>query len=687
MTIREGTRVIGITEWVAKSRVAGVRPLFEDNGDGWREADTNDYPPKGQVFWPRSFSERKGLVIGFKLTEGTGEDKFCVSEPEHAHLVADYRDRHYAAALADLARKRIPAPDPSDLDPQAYVLCADDILLGPLKVQRVDELNAILGPQNLDRVQYRRGEPGLLTLPDGSIYCLPKSPADGYLDCRPDSDVLKTALREASGIAREAGLAIPEHLASKKLIEAAVDTFVVTDDSSEVVRERLKRAALIFEDGTPTHIDAQGIVDEVLALPQSRESLRIAREAAGTEAADRARAQVAAELAAEREEIADLQSRRAKLEGEALEFQQQLDSMESVVVDRVEGAVQDATELLAESVLLRAMGVGSGGARSRGHRTVVEAAFPRSARRVTVSASAAFRNATATTSHPEGVFRRIHSALLADLVPVLTGAGGLSAIIAYARVACSDRLAMLPITHDFLHPVDLLGVRAGDPETPRMHANLLQAACAESRERPGLVVLESFNRAPTESYLVPWIATKDRTINVPPSVRDVIGAELVGCSGLLIAATDIVGSTTAPISPDLWSLAVAIDVPEPVEFTTSATAPSAVDFVKCPEDFDTEPIDVFIKEARQALNEFWPIDEGVLSAAWDFAAQSMLVGSELEARQSVVECSLVPALACSLSGPDLESAIDAIFDWAGPSTGHDRASLHRLAQRLRRRFQ
>lgn len=686
MTKRDGTRVIGITEWVAKSsRVAGVKPLCEKLSDGWFEANTDDFTPRGQVFWPRSFSEHKGLVIGFTLTEGNGQDDFCVSEPTHAHLVLDYRSQHYAAALDKVSKTGIPAPDASDPDPVVYVLCAQEILLGPLRVQRVNELHAALAKnQNFDRVPYRRDDPDTVVVPDGRMFCLSESQPTGYLDCRSDSDVLKTALRDA---ARIVPADAPDHLSTKRLIDATVDAFVVNGLDDELAYERLRRAAHIFDGHAPVHVDARTIVDEVLALPQSKESLRVARELAETQAAAAARDRIETELADKREEIERLQSRRTELEQENSQFQQQLDSMEGAVVDRVEGAVQDATDLLSESVLLRAIGVGSVAPPQRARHAVVDHAFPRRSGPVKTVATGAFRNASAASAHPELTFRRIHSALLAGLVPVLTGSGGMSALAAYAHVACAGRMAMLPVTHDLLHPVDLLGVRATDPETPRMHTNLLQVASSEAKEHPGLLVLESFNRAPTESYLVPWISAKNRTINAPASVRQFVGVDSVDCRGLFIAATDIAGSTTAPISPDLWGLAVAIDVPEPADFDAGAAALSAMEFATLPSDFDSELIDLFIKEARQALEGFWPIDEGVLSAAWNFAAHSSTIGSPGEVRRSVIECSLVPTLASSLTVPGLASAIDAIVDWAGPRSGVDRPTLNRLARRLQRRFQ
>nr|KOY48934.1 hypothetical protein ISGA_13445 [Gordonia sp. NB41Y] len=104
------------------------------------------------------------------------------------------------------------------------------------------------------------------------------------------------------------------------------------------------------------------------------------------------------------------------------------------------------------------------------------------------------------------VLLRIHGAARAGLVPVLTGNGAASALAVYAMVACGGRLATLPVAHDFLHPVDLLGVRSSNPAMTRLHSGILLGAnAAVSKSGPGMLVLESVNQAPTESYLLPWL--------------------------------------------------------------------------------------------------------------------------------------------------------------------------------------
>lgn len=346
----------------------------------------------------------------------------------------------------------------------------------------------------------------------------------------------------------------------------------------------------------------------------------------------------------------------------------------------------DSSELLAESVLLRAVGIGVGSAAADPAPGLAKVdPFPEASANPPVAQFSALTAAAAEFRAQPEVLLQIHAAMMAGLLPVLTGPGAMSALHLYARIAYDGRYAELPVAHDFLHPVDLLGVHAHDPERPRSHGNFLAAVRhAVQSDQPGLVVLESFNRGPTESYLLPWLKNPLRQIPVPAAARVILGNDPVSRGeGLILAATSMSGSTTAPISADIWSYTAVIDVPSPL---SPRAAQQSAGLLKTP------PLTPGLKAGNGVLDiladeikTHWSIDLGVLGAATRLAQ----AGSQLpavEPRRMIAECILLPPLSTTLHGPHLQSAVDSLAQWVEGPSDENALSLGQLAQRLQRTF-
>ncbi len=162
-----------------------------------------------------------------------------------------------------------------------------------------------------------------------------------------------------------------------------------------------------------------------------------------------------------------LEKTQRELESAKNDLSRQLESIENSVADRIAELVDDASDLLSESVILRAVGVGSS-ATSTQPKQIYTAIDPFSGRssltpREKTSVSKLLRAAGEAFGIDATVLNRIHAAVRAGLLPVLTGNGGPAALSAYATAVCSGRITSMPVGHDFLHPVDLLGLRAANP--------------------------------------------------------------------------------------------------------------------------------------------------------------------------------------------------------------------------------
>ncbi|AKE89966.1 hypothetical protein AAI421_08995 [Rhodococcus aetherivorans] len=711
MAIIPGTWVIGKVDFRTE-QFAVVAPVYENDGTGWRPADPNDYPTRGRIFWwnPR-IDVRSGSVIGFELAEGRGEpDRFQVTNADYLCPVFDYRALPYDEALERLTTGNLRVSDEIAAGKDVFVRCKDDLLLGPL-APKVGREHFFVPPDSLrlERVPYRENEDAVFSLSDGRCYCAPTSPVTGHLDCRPDAAVLRTAIRDAVTIAEKSSTGIPDFFATKALMQSAADLLREGErlDDRQYKYDRIVRALKICTDSDEVRTLAEEVAELLLDHPSIKARIDSVSAKRIDNAVAAARTQVAKDIEKERADLALLRDQHSTIEAEIAEkraeldrakrelgkatasLSQQLESLENSVTDRVAGLVDDATDLLTESVLLRALGVGS--APSDGPvRPPYSTADPFSGRRARsapeeVPPTQVLHAAAESVGVNPTVLVRVHAAFRAGLIPIMTGNGGLAALSAYATFACGLRLARLPIAHDFLHPVDLLGIRASNPGTTRMHTGLLLGADAGVREGgAGVLVLESFNQAPTESYLMPWLQAPDRTIAVPDVAQSLLGVlHVTPDPDLLVAATATAGTTTAPLSPDIWGFAVAIDVPSAVPGSSPRVRPTVLERTPLPS---SPRIEKMIAEMETALSSYCEVDDGVVGSARRLASGLAGFQSDGGTLSSIVECVLIPALASSLSGSDLAAGVDTAAKFDGSKSPDRRRALHHLARRLQRRF-
>lgn len=712
MAVISGTRVVGQVDF-RNDRFAVVTPVHDDNGTGWKAADPEHYPTRGKVFWWQPWPDvHTGSVVLFELVEGKGEpDHFAVSKAEFLCPVLDYGLFSYDEAIERLTTDRQEISEEIRAGKDVYAWCRDELLVGPL-TPKIDGARFFVPPDSvrLERVPYREEESAIFSMPNGRYYCAPTSPVTGHLDCRSDAEVLRTAVRDAVAVAEKSSIGVPGFLATKALMQKAADALREGDrlDDRQYKLDRITRALKICRESDVVRSQAKDIAATLRAHPEVKPELDRQIAEVREKTIEVAQHEIGKELEAEqqalnqlREEVSTLHKQRTELRSEVEQSKRQLaesedavsrqlESLEDSVTDRIAVLVDGATDLLSDSILFRALGGGSAGG-SKAEKPPYSTADPFAGRRarpvphgkpVTQVLQAA---ADAAGVGPSALIR-LHAALRAGLMPIATGSGGSAALSAYATAAFGARVATLPIAHDFLNPVDLVGVRASNPAVTRLHTGLLVGADAGVRDGgAGVLVLESFNQAPTESYLLPWLQTPDRTIVVPEAARRIVGTPRVTPhSDLFVAATAAAGTTTAPLSPDIWGFAVAIDVPRAVPDSSRRVGPTVLERMPLPSL--SPRVASTISKMEAALGDYCEIDEGVLGTARKFAAGLAEFQNDGGVVSSLVECVVIPALASSLSGPELTEAVDIALEFDGSKDPKRRRAVHHLARRFQRRF-
>jgi hypothetical protein len=248
----------------------------------------------------------------------------------------------------------------------------------------------------------------------------------------------------------------------------------------------------------------------------------------------------------------------------------------------------------------------------------------------------------------------LHAAVIARLMPVALGPAALLLMTAYAKAVCGGRIAVIHVCPSVLQTRDIDDAsRKG-----------ISAIAGGEQEFDGLsiLLLEGANRSPLEASVIPLLQLDEIAptwISTTPGVR--------------LTATFVAGATTAPISPQLWSHAVAI-YPDP------AIVPLRGESVAGDIALSSELMtigDVPAGEIEEILNK-WPDCQDLKPALTRYgSALSRFCPAERVA-EDLIQGLVLPYLATALSPDDQ----DRVLGGAGGSNEHAIAAIRRLRRTI-----
>lgn len=703
-------RVIGIVRWKTNDKagnpIAGVEPLYEvTDGNAWRPVKAaEEFPTQGKVFWPFAREAAEGQVIFFRAEDNRGQkDEYRVTDAHPAVEVVDLRQLGNAGAVK--AALTIGLRRHELREAMAMVRCQPDVLVGPIKLVRRPNGLFTFDASNPDRIPcFAGGVDGeVRTINDGQMVraVLPRplgamsvGAPTGFVDWDDDRLIVRRALTAAVTRAKRTGAG--PGLTKRMIDEAAA---AVTGDSSgpelELERYRLERASELCANASYVSSLAADITAHLVQHPVVAKSLDELRDQVRVDLEATLRAEVEASLKGSRDELLRLeqQTRDAReevkratreLEGinrQVTDAQAQLTSqvadIEAEMAGRVVELMDRPGRALADVAILRSL-LGAGITAGFGPHPIATSRSPlkwtpatsRVDDRLALQRALlnAFRSVGVTPLHAI----RLHAAVVAGLLPVMSGAGALSALLAYARTVCGGRAAVVHVAPDLLRPLSL---DAGD---------IADAATASRAiSSPSLVVLEGANRSPTEAYLTPFLQLLE---SAPPGtelerIASFSGNTSARPAGLRLAATAVGGAATVPLSQDLWAHAVSISADSGSRAPVSMAAPSEVElsselFVpgECPADIVDEVLETWAL-ARE-------VEGGLRSYA---GALARFESDPRRIKAALIEGSLLPLVA-TLRDEDLrEQSLERLQSLADGVAG-DAPSLAELEQRLRWRL-
>lgn len=566
-------KVLGLVQWTDWDKrgvpIAGVRPLIEIQKSDWRAVDAaEEFPSLGQVFWPNAQGAAENALVFFRPEPNPGhKDEYRVVDPKPAPEVLDLRRFGPPGSVRGALVAGVHCPRAVGSG-RFLIWCKPDVLLGPVELRRNGNDTLRLVTTNLPRLaayaptQLRsiidsQGTERLIRVDD--------NPPSGFVDWDDDPAVLRRALEVAVKVARQAG---PDPGQTKKQIEEAAQVLASqgVGPAAQLDRYRLERAVELLADTEFVVSQSADLSEALLQHPavQARLSELTAQVRADVE--QQARIDLEQRLESERAKlqdvtedhrraVADLSLRRQELQAteERLrclrqEFASAAEQAEAAVQARVLAAIDRPLDLLAEVGVLRPLLFGSASRAGNAPNTEVSPRIDWSrARGADVKDKASLRRVLMSAARARGVepslMLHIHAAVAAGLMPVTVGPCALAALTAYAEGACGGRALIVNVSPGFIQPRDLDVLPGGGIAAA--------GAAAATLDGLSLVVLEGANRSPLEASVLPLLQMRD--IGLPPAPS---------APGLRLVATLVAGATTVPVTPQLWSHAVAV-YPEP----------------------------------------------------------------------------------------------------------------------------
>jgi len=563
--------------------IAWVRPLI-DTAD-WREADPNEFPKRGFLFWPQANDAVRDGLVFVRTRENTvrlpdTKDDFMVAEPHPALEVLDLRQigNPEQVRVALSAGIRLPA------GPLARMLiwCGENAIVGPVGLV-VGPGGTTLEKNNRHRIAFFHLKPGEIrpVSYDGlTRHVVTRNnlgSPDGHLDWDDDRHVVRRALEFAVDSAKRSGTTFDR---TKQLIEQATEQLTNKGTPADLQLDlyRLERARLLVErigysDGLATEL--------VSAL---RNHPAIAEELEDLRANERlsAKAEAEAALKGEREELdrvkkeraaADIaldETKKAARDAEA-EAMRKGSEIEEQVRARIAEVVSGAPALLAQVSLLRPFLARRA---SPAPEAPSAAVYPRW--KVGGAPLSAIKDVRArilpamkALGVPPPTWQRMHASFAARLLPLIAGARSLDALRGYAQVATGGRMVVVQVTNALTEESDLFGRVDSTRRSFVPHPAGLIDVVSAARQSEGfmLVVLDGANRGATESYLLPFVRAALRrsaplALFHPSAVAASdpyhTQARIDWPGNLMLAATLVEGPTTLPVAPDLWADSVLI---------------------------------------------------------------------------------------------------------------------------------
>jgi hypothetical protein len=614
-------RIIDIgRDHVNDKALAWVAPLLHANEETGRwegpiEDTVSTYPSRGRIFWYDARDVQYGdyVVVTVNSHPKYGAEhyteKYQVANAKLAEELFDLRAAGEGAVRRALAEGtlRLPAA-PLNRD-GVFIWLEDDLFVGPVNLEEAPRgWRAVYGdPTRIDAWQLS-GERLNRTSIDGSprIF-LPPSPNAaecdrgnwaGFRNWASDHDLVIGMLKQIRKFDREALSALGATYAGFEKYLELLQQSTLTDDRAAQEAARRDRIMTLQTtiDGNRHLIEraTEALMSTPAVAAEVERAIENARELATKRAEVEAREQIIERSAALTEkseqlekitrDLATLEDRSRELDTaikhKERELEERVATFDRELAARLEKLLEKPERLFSELAVMRMLG---GGCRPLGAKPAAARVdlWPHPPAEPTVAEVQVLKGRLQAVACHRGIFSstlltELTAAFVSGAVPVVAGSNAFEVVSVFAEVAASGRVLWIPVSGTVLGPSDLFGTF--DVASGRFvhHPSCLLKAVAEARDSGELsiVLLDGFNRAPVDSYLLPLLQSRsdvvdDRSVGrrIPVAPPGTFGAngEWAGLesvewpANLLLALIPSEGTLSLPIPRALWTHCVLVD--------------------------------------------------------------------------------------------------------------------------------
>jgi hypothetical protein len=679
-------KLLGVVEWTNRkggNPIAGVRPLIEFQKTEWRKIDAmEEFPSEGLAFWPNAQGAAKGTLITFEPEPNSNEKyKFKIVDPKPEHEVLDLRS---CGTVTDVHRLitsellRLPRHIETS---HVWLWCKPDVLVGPIELMRLANGMAKLNEPNLTRVKTYTGIQVRSIIVDQEERLLRvdrNASSSGYVDWDNDELILHRALQIAVRVAKQEG---HDTGLTRKQLHAAAHALTLQGATSDAQLDlyRLNRALTLVENAEAVANQANELTKILHEHPVIKAELDKFRASVQADIAQSTRAEIERQLAIELSKLKEVTEEHTRMkyqldvsEIELRKAEERLIALknkavivaseaEAAVNARVLDAIDHPMELLAEvSVLRPLLGIEENRLFSTPNpkKSKSNANWVLS-RGENINDKASLRRILTSAARARGVdpslMMHIHAAIAAGLMPVTLGPRALSALAAYSHGTCGGRLLVIHVAPNVIKPSDLDEAPGGG----------IVAAVAATQDIDGiaLVILEGANRSPLEASVLPLLQMTDAGLSTIEST-----------GGLRLAATFVAGATTVPVTPQIWSYAVAL-YPEP-SLATIQGETALGDLTLSSEFLALGEVPVGVVDS---LIDAWPECLELRPTLERFgSALNRLYSGEERLTEALLNALILPYVATAMNAEEQADALSKVGDKDETIV----TTLHRLRRRL-----
>jgi hypothetical protein len=622
---------------------ASIEPLIESDAAGtqWRgpvENATSRFPKRGLVHWHDApLDLQTGSLWQFTIDDhpnaerGGRSEQYQLEDPQEPIEVLDLRGWSDEAALKSAITGEGISLTPAPLARRVLLWLASGVCVGPLLLKpgttpglwALDRSEANRDAARMPVCRLSATDVNRVSNDGGRWFVSPLlelGRSAGIQNWTPDAQVARSILTrlrkmdpvlvKAIGVTDNLFREYIDHIESGRMGSADPAVERARADRLRGVRDAIQRDAALLTEAAASLLGTEVVREEVQRQAQSKIDEEVQSRRAEIDAAlagateDLAR--VHESLDAKRTEVASLDAalleKRRELEAKVASFDQE-------VTARLEEIARRPEAVFAESAVMRAVlaphhAKPIGGENGAAHAQPSARPAPRQVTDFGEPApqlgdDTAVRRALAAHAGVGALSLHamlgLHAVLVAGAAPVVVGSCGYDLLRAYAAAVAGGRLHWIPIGSSVIEPHDLLGRFDGVSGRilPASSGLLDVVRDATQSGRLHLVVLEGFNRAPTEAYLAPILESAqasrigDAARTIPLASPGLLAdndpyrelARLAWPANVLITCLPTHGTVALPVSASVWRFLALIDAddrdrPPTPSLPTGSTAPA-----------------------------------------------------------------------------------------------------------------